>query len=295
MTALRRRRLPRRRLVPLVVAGALVWGACGDGGEGAAPASTTSSTGVTTTAAAPTGSPAPGEGEAGATTVPTAGGGTTPTSPAPTTAAGSRAGAGRSPGSSTVGPAAPGRYSYATTGRFSSPLVGEQRRDGETVLTVDAAAGADQRSVRQGPGGVVEQVLRFQPDGAYLVVLKQSSQGYAKEFRPAPPALAFPAGPPPGRTWSWRVVSTDGQTTVDAAFRLARHEDVAVGGTRVRAAVVEATTTTSGDIVSTGRQTLWVSEEHRLVVRQQEVTDGRVGTLTFHTESDDVLRSLTPA
>ncbi|MDP9072074.1 MAG: hypothetical protein M3N68_12505, partial [Actinomycetota bacterium] len=187
------------------------------------------------------------------------------------------------------------RYAYATSGSVASLLSGSQPRTGETVLTVEPPAGRDQRMVRQGPDSVVEQVLRLQDDGAYLVHLGQATMGFRKEFRPEPPVLAVPLPASVGRAWSWRMTSTDGQTTVDASLRVARSEGVDVGGENVPAIVVEATITTGGDVVSTTRQTLWISDRYRLVVQQQDVTDGRIGTITFRSESTDRLLSTRPA
>lgn len=285
-----------------VVAGA----ACGGGGGGEdaaggrepAPAPTASAATATVPGSAPGAGGGAGGGAPGATTATTAA-----PSAARSTSTTTRVGATRSPApggsaqrsTSSTGFTAPGRYRYATTGRFSSTAGGEQPRDGETVLTVDPPAGADQRSVRQAPARTTEQVLRVEDGGAFLVSLRQSEQGITKEVRPSPPALAFPADAAPGRTWSWRAVSTDGQTTVDAAFRVVRGEEVAVGAERVATLVVEAVVTTAGDVVSTTRQTLWVSPAHRLVVRLDESVQGRLGAFSFTGTGSDRLLSLTPS
>ncbi len=191
--------------------------------------------------------------------------------------------------------AAPGRYRYVSTGSFSSLVTGHQPRHGESTLTVDPPTGRDQRSLRQSQDRTVEQVLRIQDDGAYLVALVQTSQGLRKEFRPDPPALAVPFGAPVGRAWSWRMASTDGRTTVDTTLRITGTETLDVGGEAVPVVVVEAAVTTGGDVVATGRQVLWVSERHRLVVKQRETTDGRFGTVAFRLESTDTLVSTRPA
>lgn len=188
----------------------------------------------------------------------------------------------------------PGTYRYATTGQFTSSLTGPQPRNGTATLTVEPPLGADQRSVRRAFGRTTEQVVRLEAGGAYLVSLHLTDTGVDKEVRPTPPALALPADVAPGRTWAWRATSTDGRTTVDSAFRAVRTEDVAVGGKRVPALVVEVVLTFSGDVVSTSRQTVWLSGRDRLIVRQDESTDGRFGLVTFSSTSSGTLVSLTP-
>lgn len=188
----------------------------------------------------------------------------------------------------------PGTYRYTTTGHFTSSLTGPQARNGSVVLTVDPPSGPDQRSVRSGVGRITQQVLRLDAGGAYLVSLRLTDNGLDKEVRPAPPALALPADASPGRMWSWRATSTDGRTTVDSSFKAVRTEDVTVRTERVATLVVEVVLTLSGDIVSTSRQTLWVSPRQGLVVRQDESTEGRFGVIPFSATSSDILVSLTP-
>lgn len=243
----------------------------------------------------------------GATTSTTAGVTSTTTSPAttaaaPTTASPAPPRGGASPPAPAAGGApagvspftAPGTYRYTTTGRFTSPLTGPQVRDGEATLVVDPPSGRDQRTVRQGPGPRTEQMVRIDGADVLLVSLRIADQGLDKEVRPSPPALALPGDAAPGRTWSWRARSTDGATTVDARFEVARTEEVQVGPDRVPTLVVEAVLVLSGDVVSTSRQTLWVATSRRLVVRQDDVTEGRIGLVAFSATSSDTLVSLTP-
>lgn len=282
------------RLTAAALAVLLSAGACGgggdDSGEGAGAVTSTSAATApgpaTTGPAADPSSASPGSGRtpgpprsgtAGASTAPP-----TTASPAPPPPAG-------------LAFTPLGTYRYATTGRFSSTLGAPQARDGESTLTVDPPSGADQHSVRQGPGRTTDQVLRLDSGGAYLVSLRQVEQGLTKEVRPSPPALALPAGAAPGRTWSWRATSTDGQTTVDSRFTAARTEEVTVGADRVTALVVEVVLQLTGDVVSTSRQTLWVSLRHSLVVRQDDATEGRLGAIGFSSTSSDRLLSLGPA
>lgn len=277
-------------LAALLLAGVVAVGACGGGTNEAerAPTGATATTADPATAAAGAATAAGGA----STPVPVKAGPTTTTTattrPASTT-------------TTTAAPAAPrlnfapaGTYRYTSTGRFTTALTGIQERNGEATITIDPPSGADQRSVRQGLGRSTEQVLRLDGANALLVSLHLTDQGIDKEVRPSPPALALPGDAAPGRTWSWRAMSTDGRTTVDSSFNVARTEDITVGGERVSALVIEAVLALSGDIVSTSRQTLWVSPQRRLVLRQDETTDGRLGLVAFSTTSSETLLSLTP-
>ena len=253
--------LARPRPLAVVLAVLVVVGSCGGDGdeEGSRPAAAKREVTTTTTAATTSSSTS-------STTAAVGGAGARRSAPAPGAPKPARSGG---PTASAPSPfTAPGRYTYATSGTFSSLLTGSQLRTGESVLTVDPPAGRDQRTVRQGPDSAVEQVLRLQDDGAFLVHLGQATMGLRKDFRPEPPVLAVPLPPSVGRAWSWRITSTDGLTTVDAGLRVARTETVDVGGENVPVVVVEATITTGGDVVSTTRQTLWISDRYRLVVQQ---------------------------
>ena len=278
----------RRRGAALALASVLLVAACGGGDDGddAAKESDGATTTTSTTAAAST---VPSTGPA-ATTTPTttARGGTTTTTAAPAT-------------TTTAAPPAPGlpfttpgTYRYASTGDFTSTLTGPQSRNGETTLTVDPPSGSDQRSVRRAFSRTTEQVLRLDAAGAHLVSLRLSDQGVDKEVQASPPVLALPADAAPGRTWTWRLTSTDGLTSVDSTFRALRTETLTIAGQRVPALVVEVVLSLSGDIVSTLTQTTWVSLERRLVVRQDETSDGRFGLVTFSGKTSETLVSPAP-
>ena len=265
----------------------LVVGACSDGGDDrlassrrAAPSTEAPTTTVPTTVAPPppTAAKATAASERAARAHPARGAG--PTAPAL--------------GSPSARFTAPGRYTYTTTGTFSSLLSGPQPRSGEAVLVVDTPQGGDQRSVRHASDLTTEQVLRIEGDGTYLVSMSQTFLGVRKDFRFEPPVLALPTPAAVGRSWSWRATSTDGRTTVDAGLRVSRAETVHVAGKAVPAVVVEARISTGGDVVASSTQELWVSERHRLIIRLHEVTDGRLGAIAFRSESTDHLTSLAP-
>lgn len=197
-------------------------------------------------------------------------------------------------------PTAPGRYSYVTTGtQTSSQNPDPQPINANYTFTVDPARGTDQRYVKTGQGTEVEQVLRLVDDGSYLVYLRQENEGFLKEYRPQPPVLSVPDPAPVGKSWGWKIVTTDKKTTIEASFQVARTEDVTVNGETVPTVVIKATISTKGDVVSTIKRTTWVSDQRRLVVREDDVTDGSFSdpdvNLTFHTETSQRLQSINPA
>jgi hypothetical protein len=190
---------------------------------------------------------------------------------------------------------APGRYVYSVRGKQSSPAFGEQPVPPEGTLTVDPPNGRDQRQVNQGGNATTEQILRFTDNGVLIVYLKITGPGFVLEFRPSPPVLATPRPVAPGRTWSWSMQSTDGTTTVKSDFRAVRVEKVTIGTEAVDTIVIDANVVTTGTINSTGRRTFWGSDRYKLVVQDSQVTDGTVGAVQFHAESNAKLRSTKPS
>ncbi|MGH9282427.1 MAG: hypothetical protein ACRD0S_05770, partial [Acidimicrobiales bacterium] len=96
-------------------------------------------------------------------------------------------------------------------------------------------------------------------------------------------------------TWSWQAASTDGRTQVSSNFKALRTEDVAVGPAQVPALVVEVRLTTTGDVVITSTQTMWVVPRLGLVVRLDDATEGSFGAVGFKSTASEKLVSLDPA
>jgi len=163
-----------------------------------------------------------------------------------------------------------------------------------STLKVDPQQGSDQHSAQTGQQGGTETVLRYQPDGVYLVDLKLSGQ-ISKEFKPNPPGLVFPQPATVGRTFSWTATSTDGKTTVKSDFKILRTETIAVGSEQVPTVVLESTVTTSGDLVSTSKGTRWVSEAYRLTVREDTQMQGTYSGFSFNSNTSSVLQSTKPS
>lgn len=288
----------RRPAVAVVTVALVILAACGGGGDsGGDEASETTRPSVTTTTTVVDGGGSVALGSSPSPAVPAGGAGTARAGSSTTTTTARPAGKTASASSATpeVTTTPPGRYRYASTGTFAAGAAGEQRRTGESVLTVDPPAGADQHSLRQGDNRSTEQVLRFQPDGTYVVMLKITDQGLTKEFRPAIPVLAFPHSAPVGRTWSWRMTSTDAKTTVETSFRIERAEAVTVGSDSVPAVVVQADVVTSGDLTARGTQTLWVADTRQLVLREQSATNGTFGAFSFRSTAEERLLQLSPS
>ena len=182
---------------------------------------------------------------------------------------------------------APGKYTYDAQGTtpFGPP--------GPVTVTFDPPNGADQRAASSSNQGNGEQILRYQTDGAYLVFLKTPQP--AEEFRPNPPVLAAPQPAPVGRTWSWTITSTDGDTTVKSDFRVTGNETVLIGGEQVPTVVVEATiTVNSPQVAATIKRTMWISDNYRLIVKERNVVDS-TRPIVSHSDVTATLRSTKPS
>jgi hypothetical protein len=265
------------------MAGTLVLGACG--GDKGSDVDTTSTTrgGVDTTES----SLAPDSSESTSTT--SAPGGQAAT----TTTAKGAAGTGTTavPGAKGAYAHSPaGSYGYHITGKASSPAFGSRDVNGDATLTVDPPAGTDQHSRLVAEGVSTDQVLRFAPDGVRLLSIKTVQQGITKEFRFEPPVMMLPADVKVGQTWEWSGTSTDGKTKVSSSFRHSRREPLTVAGRTFDTWVLDATVTTSGDITSTSKQTIWYAQELRVIAKQRDNTNGTFGQVSF---TSDTTRTLT--
>jgi hypothetical protein len=191
--------------------------------------------------------------------------------------------------------ASPGKYVYDVSGTASGGLTPtNQAVRGRSVLTVDPRRGQDQRfawvsDLSSRPPQ--EQVLRFLPEGVYLVHLEVG--GGFKEFTPNPPVLGAPTSPAAG-PWSWVVDSTDGTTRLAGSFRYRGTETVPVGGRSVLARVIEGELRFTGAIVGTVSVTRWFSVADALDVKTREVTDF-TAPAPNRDDLTSVLQSLTPA
>ncbi|MEY2567363.1 MAG: hypothetical protein QOE35_1892 [Actinomycetota bacterium] len=281
-----------RRLIPLFLTAILLLGACGGKSNKDVAAR---DKGSTTTSEMTTSTEAGAAGGGGATT--TAAGKTATTKKSGTSAGGG--GSASQPATANgVKATAPGSYTYKVNGTMAvgpAPAGGSPQPVNTTsTMKVDPLQGTDQHSSQSSQNGGSETLLRYQGDGVYLVDLKLTGQ-ISKEFKLEPPGLAFPQPAAMGRTWSWTAKSTDGATSVKSDFKILRTETIAIGSEQVPTVVVEATVTTSGDINSTSKRTMWTSEAYRLIVRQDEKLDGTYSGFKFTADTSSVLQSTKPS
>ena len=278
------------RLAAVALAALVLAGACGGDDHDEDASSTRAGQDIPAESTVPTDSTvAP---DAGASTVP---GGATTTTRRGTTATTRAGGQSAAPAPTSPPPPAPAGVKFAAPGKYTYDGAGTTAfgPPGQATLTIDPPTGADQRGVLSGNQGSTEQILRYQTDGAYLVFLKTSQP--AEEFRPNPPVLAAPQPAPVGRTWSWTITSADGDTTVKSDFKVVRNETVAIGGEQVPTVVVEANITiNSPQIAATDKRTMWISDNYRLIVKQQDVID-TTKPVVSHSDVTFTMRSTKPA
>jgi hypothetical protein len=190
--------------------------------------------------------------------------------------------------------AAPGTYTYDVQGRSKSAF-GEQDQSGRTTTVYDPPQGADQRSLAKGGSGTTEQILRSTADAALLQYLRIDAGVFTMEFRPDPGVLALPRDAKTGRTWTWRMTSTDGKITIDSTFLVTRTESVVIGGKPVAAIVIDSTMKITSDTVkATSTSTRWVSADLALIVKDSDHTEGTFQGTAFSTDAARTLTSTTP-
>lgn len=278
-----------KRIGGIVVCVLLLAGACGGDKKDEAEKGDDTVAETTTDESTTTSSTVAGGGPGGggtATTKPGAAGSSNASGATTTTAAGAGGGA-----------ASSGTKRFATAGGYIVKRTGTASgtsRDGEGSLTVDPPSGDDQRTLLSfGEADTVDQTLRSKSGAIELVHLRTQTPFFATEFRPSPPVLFAPDPLVVGRTWSWRMTSTDGKVTVDGSFKVLRNETVDVGGEQVSTTVVEANLTFSGDVAGTAKQTVWASPAYRLVVKTDDVTD-LTKPFPLHSETKTALTSTKP-
>ena len=198
-------------------------------------------------------------------------------------------------GASPSGFIAPGTYQYTVNGTFESLLTGTQTVPPSATLRVDAPTPAGQHQMLFRSDESTEQVSRFQPDGTYLTELRLDTSAVAKEFHADPAVLLIPVSASAGKTWDWTLHSTDGATTLQATVRVLRGESITIGGKAEPAVVVDAVLTATGDVSFKTEQILWGSPRYKLLLRQDETSDGRYRAVSFHSHSTSVLKSVHPS
>lgn len=169
---------------------------------------------------------------------------------------------------------AAGRYRFhvsgTETGAAPSGRVDEssdqvvERVSGTTVRLTD-----DSQVVR----------LEYRPGVIHLTELDITVPGFNRRFVAAPPVLYAPYPAESGRSWQWRLKSTDpGTNTSITQESVARGvEQIKVAGAVADTFVVETLVTFSGDANGTVRLTTWTDPARGLAVRVHRVTDLTIG------------------
>lgn len=269
-------------------------GCAGGSGEREAAAPTTPPAGASATAVA----------RASASALAT---GSLPPSPAATASSEASAPATAAPWASPGGPAVPrppGTYRYDTEGttKISGPVGGTIRIPPETTLRVDPASGYRQRSVRDlrdkdGNGRVTDTRLRYTPEGIRLTYLKIASTvaGIRDErtFQPSPQPFVLRTGTRPGDRTAFTLEGSGitSRTTIDVL----RRETLTIGGSRIAALVIRIHTTFSGDYEGEDTAHNWIRPSDGLLLKEDDVSDVRSGTLRARTEYTAVLKSTRPS
>lgn len=276
--------------------------ACSGGSDTAAPglalASPSPSSG-STASAAPSASSAPGRAAASpSASASTSGAASSPAAVAPGQAPGRAAGSptpsSAARRSSTVGPTAPGTYTYDSSGSVTAGGA-PQSAKGTATLTVDPATGDRQSTVLESDQGRTETDVVLRADGRYVSRLLLTTPAFSKEFRPSPAVLLLPEPTTVGRTWTWKATSTDGKTRVTATNRVVRDGSVTVGGRKVATKVVETTLALRGDLVYDGTTTTDEDPATHLAVRTHAKGRGTVSGISFSNDTTSVLRSTRPS
>jgi hypothetical protein len=68
-----------------------------------------------------------------------------------------------------------------------------------------------------------------------------------------------------------------------------------VGSEKVPTVVLEATIVLSGDLTATSHRTIWASEAYKIIVRDDDKTDGTYTGFHFSSDTSQKLQSTKPA
>ena len=282
------------RTLPVLAAAVLLAGCGGSSTPSTAQPAGDAASAAASTAASASAAPVPG-GSAAAntsgaarTTTGTTSGGTSGTTTGAT--GGTTSGAGT--GSARSAYTAPGTYTYDTSGTVTAGA--PRDASGTATLTVDAPAGGSQHSLLGNDQGRTEQTVTNRSGGTYLTKLVITNPAFDKTFEPTD-ALLMPEPATVGRTWSWKVTSTDGKTTASVTARIARNETLTIGGASTPTTVVESTLQLTGDITYTAHTQTWFDPAHRLPVKDHTKGEGHFGATTFTTDITSVMRSTQPS
>lgn len=175
----------------------------------------------------------------------------------------------------TIARVAPDAGSYPATFSGSASINGRSQSVPSSGSVVFTATGSDLRQSSPNTPGDVKITQRFSTDKASLVSFQLKAGDATKVFTPASPVTFIPYGAAENTSWSWSASSSDGATHVSASARVGGSKMMTVDGTSVSAFEVVTSLTISGDITGTAELTLWVSNEYRLPLVQQQVISAK--------------------
>ncbi|MDX1510133.1 MAG: hypothetical protein R3249_02195 [Nitriliruptorales bacterium] len=213
------------------------------------------------------------------------------------------------PEGATPEPIPTGTYSYATNGWSQLGNGPQEPMPSTTTLSAAAMSGGRQVVTRdltddEGYGQTIQRVMEYAKTGFFLHEVRTSAKvkvGLLGDVVDNRTFVASPAGalgtPESEVGWENTFTMTGDGVTLTVTAKLVRFEDVTVGGTTVRAAVVTQHVEFSGDLEGTSDSTSWFRPEDLLPLKERsssEVTQAGSG-VAQKSEYTATLKSLTPA
>ncbi len=271
--------MTRARWLPTVALFALVTAACSSG--------TPTATG-TSTASDEVGSPAPTTSAPKTPAEPSEG------SPEPAGEPASReTSSAPAPEVATVDPPLPGTYRYAQDGETRAGVF-TIRPDDEGTLDVASPEGNRQRQVREfSSNQSLEQVMLYRKGGVFLESFV--SRFATSEIRCDLEEPIKVVDLPLTVGTSWKDTGRCDGMTLTVSAKVTREVTRTVGGERVDTFVLNVRSEADGeDLRQTSDSRLWVSPDHRLIVRVVESSEGTADGQRFTSSRTDDLLSLEP-
>lgn len=192
-----------------------------------------------------------------------------------------------------TGPPAAGTYRYRQSGSMRAGIFSSEP-DPEGTLEVRPTDGRTQRQIRDYGDQSLERVLIFRDDAVLLseTISRFGSQATSCRFERPIVLVRLPLEP--GSTW--KDSGSCDALTLRLRARVLRDATRTVDGRSVDTMVVRYHVVVEGDGVSqTTDQDVWLSLEHRMVVRSEERSEGTFGSTPYTIERTERLLSLEPA
>lgn len=191
-----------------------------------------------------------------------------------------------------------GVWSYRATGNETvgvGPVSIDRPLPSTAQVVVRPAAGGFWRTLALSKEHVEASRLRLSPEGEYLVerVTTVKVAGLGRDDRQVlvPPPLVYPSAMEVGDAWQERYRMDE--VRVSGTARVLRRAVVDVGGTPVRALVVDKKATITGPVSGFRRDTVWWSPDLHMPVRLVMATKVG-GVASLRTDVTIVLTSTEP-